>query len=130
MNFRFEFLKWPNFHSRQYLIILCLHLRDFFKIILIVKIRYLRQERWQVKDIKIVPTDSPKTMIADLDKQMTIVALIVKLQVLYFRLLYLTVFIIYNFIKTLRLAFSFRRTQTTSAAFLGIAFEVCNDHNR
>lgn len=96
---------------------------------MIVKIRYLRQKRWQAKDIKMMPTDSPKTMTADLDKQITVVALIIKLQVLYFRLLYLLKNI-YNLIKTLRLAFFFRRTQTTSAALLGTAFKVCDDHNR
>lgn len=75
-----------------------------------------------------MPTDSPKTMTADLDKQITVVALIIKLQVLYFRLLYLLKNI-YNLIKTLRLAFSLR-TQTTSAALLSTAFKVCDDHNR
>lgn len=78
-----------------------------------------------------MPADSSKTMIADLDKQITIVALIIKLQVLYFRLFHwFKKFIIHNFIKTLRLAFSFRRTQTTSAALLHTTFEVCDDQNR
>jgi len=80
-----------------------------------------------------VPSDKSKMIdcqicqISDLDKQMTIFVLI-KVEVLYSRLLYLFKNM-YNFIKTLRFSFSFRRKQATSSALLNTAFKPPDDCN-